>query len=102
MTNAKPARTPMATTTKLSQDLGRVSVDHTYFRSMIGSLLYLTSSRPDISYSVRVCARYQAGPKKSHVVAIKRIIKYIKGTTSLGLFYPYGTHVDLVAYTDAD
>ena len=63
LTDSKVTRTPMSTTLKLSRDLEGVSVDPSYYRSMIGSLLYLTSSRPDISYSVGVCARYQSDPK---------------------------------------
>lgn len=68
---AKHSRTPMSTTTKLSKDTDGVSVDQTLYRSMIGSLLYLTASRPDIAFSVGVCARYQANPKESHLTAIK-------------------------------
>ena len=66
----------MSPNVKLIVDLLGKSVDHSLYRSMIGSLLYLTASRPDISYSVRVCARYQANPKESHLIAVKRIIKY--------------------------
>ena len=80
LSDSKVTRTPMSTSLKLSRDLEGVSVDPSYYRSMIGSLLYLTSSRPDISYSVGVCARYQSDPKESHVSAVKRIIRYIKGT----------------------
>ena len=74
---AKHCKTPMSTTLKLSRDESRVSVDPTLYRSMIGSLLYLTASRPDICYSVDVCASYQSDPKESHITAIKRIIRYI-------------------------
>ena len=68
---------------KLIVDLLGKSVDHSLYRSMICSLLYLTASRPDISYSVGVCARYQANPKESHMIALKRIIKYVKPLLSL-------------------
>ena len=60
-------------------------VEETLYRSMIGSLLYLTASRPDITFSVGVCARYQACPKESHLIALKHIIRYIVGTLELGL-----------------
>ena len=71
-------RTPMSLNVKLTIDLLGKSVDSSLYRSMIGSLLYLIASRPDISYSVGVCARYQANPKESHMTASKRIIKYVK------------------------
>ena len=78
-------RTPMSPNVKLIIDLLGKSVDPSLYRSMIGSLLYLTASRPDISYSVGVCARYQANPKESHMTALKRIIKYIKTTADFGV-----------------
>ncbi|CAA0809608.1 cysteine-rich RLK (RECEPTOR-like protein kinase) 8, partial [Striga hermonthica] len=69
---------------------------------MIGSLLYLTASRPDICFSVGLCARYQAAPKESHIKAVKNIIKYIGGTTKYGLFYSADTNLHLAGYCDAD
>ncbi|GKC51035.1 hypothetical protein Tco_1073780 [Tanacetum coccineum] len=69
---------------------------------MIGSLMYLTASRPDIQFSICLCVRYQANPKESHLVAIKRIFKYLKGTPNLGLWYPKGLGFDLKAYSDLD
>ena len=74
----------------------------TLYRSMIGSLLYLTASRPDISYSVRVCARYQANPKESHMIALKRIIKYVKTTVEFGVWYSKDTSDVLAGYSDSD
>ena len=70
----KHASTPMSSFTKLSLDPSEVEVSPTLYRSIIGSLLYLTASRPDIAFSVKVCARYQAAPKESHSIAVKRII----------------------------
>ncbi|XP_040363429.1 secreted RxLR effector protein 161-like [Rosa chinensis] len=93
---------PMSTTTKLSEDQDGKSVDHALYRSMIGSLLYLTASRPDISYSVGVCARFQANPKESHMEAVKRIIRYISGTIGCGIFYTFDTNVEIAGYSDAD
>ncbi|CAN1146758.1 Retrovirus-related Pol polyprotein from transposon RE1 [Linum perenne] len=75
----------MATTTKLDSDQSGEDVDNTKFRGMIGSLLYLTSSRPDILFSVCLCARFQANPKQSHLSALKRIFRYLKGTSTLGI-----------------
>lgn len=69
---------------------------------MIGSLLYLTASRLDIMFSVCLCARFQSCPKESHLTAVKRILRYLVGTTALGLFYPRNTSFDLVGYSDAD
>ena len=71
----KHTSTPMSSSTKLSRDAAGVEVDRTLHRSMIGSLLYLTASRLDIAFSVGVCARFQAAPKESHLIAIKRIIR---------------------------
>ena len=73
-------RIPMSPNVKLTMDLLGKSVDSSLYKSMIGSLLYLTASRPDISYSVGMCARYQANPKESHMIALKIIIKYVKTT----------------------
>ncbi|CAM8887045.1 unnamed protein product [Rhodiola kirilowii] len=69
---------------------------------MICSLLYLTASRPDILFSVCLCARFQADPRETHVKAVKRILRYLKGTDDLCLFYPKGGDLRLMAYTDAD
>ena len=85
--SASFVRTPMSPTVKLTVDLLGKSVDSSLYRSMIGSLLYLTASRPDISYSVGVCARYQANPKDSHMIALKRIIKHVKTTVDFGVWY---------------
>ena len=63
-------------------------VDHTLYRSMIGSLLYLTASRSDIMFSVCMYARFQANPKETHLIAVKRILRYLKHTPSIGLWYP--------------
>ena len=95
-------KTPMGSTQKLSKDENGVDVDQTLYRSMIGSLLYLTASRPDIMFSVCLCARYQANPKESHLVAVKRILRYVGGTTSLGLHYSFDTNTNLVGYSDSD
>ena len=73
----------MSSNIKLTVDLLDKSVDSSLYRSMIGNLLYLTTSRPDISYSVCVCARYQVNPIESHMIALKRIIKYVKTIATL-------------------
>ncbi|GJY15170.1 reverse transcriptase domain-containing protein [Tanacetum coccineum] len=95
-------KTPMSSNTKLTKDEECESVDSTKYRGMIGSLLYLTASRPDIMFSVCLCARFQEAPKTSHLEAVKRIFRYIKGTTHLGLWYPKGTGIETVVYADSD
>ena len=78
------------------------SVDPSLYRSMIGSRLYLTTSRPDISYSVGMCARYQANPKESHMIALKRIIKYVKTIADFGVWYSKDTNDALAGYSDTN
>ena len=82
MESASSIRTPINPNVKLTMDLLGKSIDSSLYRSMIGSLLYLTVSRLDISYNVGVCARYQANPKESHIIAVKCIIKYVKTTSN--------------------
>ena len=86
----------------LSSDPDGESVDQTHYRSMIGSLMYLTASRPDILFAVCQCARYQANPKVSHQAAVKRIFRYLKGRPKLGLWYPKNKGFDLYAYADSN
>ena len=100
--DSKPIKTPMSTKTKLTKDEESESVDSTKYRGMIGSLLYLTASRPDIMFSVCLCARFQEDPKTTHLEAVKRIFRYIKGTTHLGLWYPKGMGIDTIVYADSD
>ena len=102
MDECKPIKTPMPTNGHLDLDEGGKSVDQTLYRSMIGSLLYLTASRPDIIFSVCVCARFQANPKESHISAVKRILRYLKHTPSIGLWYPKGASFTLLGYSDSD
>ncbi|GJR97016.1 retrovirus-related pol polyprotein from transposon TNT 1-94 [Tanacetum coccineum] len=100
--DSKPMKTPMSSDTKLTKDEECESVDSTKYRGMIGSLLYLMSSRPDIMFSVCLCARFQEAPKTSHLEAVKRIFRYIKGTTQLGLCYPKGNDIETVVYADSN
>ncbi|GJX72820.1 hypothetical protein Tco_0311415 [Tanacetum coccineum] len=92
----------MSTETKLTRDEEGESVDNTKYRGMIGSLLYLMASGPDIMFSVCLCARFQEDPKTSHLEAVKRIFQYIKGTTYLGLWYPKGSGIETIVYADSD
>ncbi|GKB00065.1 putative ribonuclease H-like domain-containing protein [Tanacetum coccineum] len=94
--------TPMETSKPLLKDAEAEDVDVHLYRSMIGSLMYLTSSRPDIMFVVCVCARFQVTPKALHLHAVKRIFRYLKGQPKLGLWYPKDSPFDLEAYTDSD
>ena len=85
----------MATTTKLDKDT-EASVDITTYRGMIGSLLYLTASRPDTMYATCVYARFQANPREPHLIAVKRIFNYLKGTVNHGLWYPRESDFKLI------
>ncbi|KAJ9546677.1 hypothetical protein OSB04_019220 [Centaurea solstitialis] len=102
LTSCTPMKTPMAPPLSLDKDSNGKPVDVTLYRGMIGSLLYLTASRPDIMYSTCLCARYQAEPKESHLTDVKRIFRYLKGTPNLGLWYSKDSGFDLTAYSDSD
>ena len=99
---AADARTPMTANAKLTNDPSGESVDVTLYRSMIGCLLYLTASRPDIDFSVGICSRFQSNPKVSHLNAIKRIIKYVGETCDYGLFYSKESNLSLAGFFDFD
>nr|GEX12404.1 copia protein [Tanacetum cinerariifolium] len=94
--------TPMVDRLKLDEDLSRILVDQTRFRSMVGSLMYLTASRSDLVFAVCMCARYQAKPTKKHLEALKRVFRYLKRTINWGLWYLKDTAMTLTAYADAD
>nr|GEX29253.1 uncharacterized mitochondrial protein AtMg00810-like [Tanacetum cinerariifolium] len=100
--DSKSIKTPMSFETKLTRDKDEESVDDTKYHGMIGSLLYLTASWPDIMFSVRLCSRFQEAPKISHPEAVKRIFRYIKGKTHLGLWYPKGMGIETIVYADSD
>jgi hypothetical protein len=102
MKDVKPIKTPMGTNGHLDLDTGGKSIDQKVYRSMIGSLLYLCASRPDIMLSVCMCARFQADPKEVHLRAMKRIMRYLVYTPKFGLWYPKGSTFDLIGYSDAD
>ncbi|XP_070005473.1 uncharacterized mitochondrial protein AtMg00810-like [Nicotiana sylvestris] len=102
MDESKEIDTPIAIATKLNIDEPGSSFDQKLYRGMIGSLLYITASRPDIVFSVGICAHFQANPKESHLIAVKRTLRYLKGTTDLCLWYPKGSNFNLVGYDDAD
>ncbi|XP_042752661.1 secreted RxLR effector protein 161-like [Lactuca sativa] len=100
--DCKPAKTSMSSSTSIGADLSGTDVTATLFQGMIGSLLYLTASRPDIMFATILCARYQDNPKESPLIAVKRIFCYLKHTPNLGLWYPHDSEFKLVGYTDSD
>jgi hypothetical protein len=102
MVNAKPIKTPMPTNGHLDLNVEGKAVDIKIYRSMIGSLLYLCASRPDIMLSVCMCARFQANPKECHLVVVKRILRYLVHTPNLGMWYPKGSKLNLLGYSDSD
>jgi hypothetical protein len=102
MNKVKHIKTPMCTNEHLDLDMGGKSVDQKVYRSIIGSLLYLYASMPDIMLSVCMCARFQVTPKECHMRAVKRIMRYLVLTPNLGLLYHKGSHFDLIGYSDAD
>ncbi|GKB20585.1 hypothetical protein Tco_0854508 [Tanacetum coccineum] len=97
-----PVDTPMVERTKLDEDLSGTPVDQTKYRSMIGSLMYLTASRLDLVFAVCMCARYQSRPTKKHLKAVKRVFRYLQRTINMGLWYLKDTAMTLTAYTDVD
>nr|GEW23716.1 hypothetical protein [Tanacetum cinerariifolium] len=94
--------TAMATKPKLDADLSGNPVDQTDYHSKIGSLMYLTSSRPDIVQAVCFCARYQSRPTEKHLKEVKRIFRYLRGTVHMRLWYPKDYSFELTAFSDAD
>ena len=101
MTDCKPCTTPVDVNPKLSADGPPVS-DPTYFRSLAGALQYLTFTRPDISYAVQQVCLHMHDPREPHLAALKRILRYVRGTLHMGLLVRPSTALDLVVYSDAD
>nr|GEV51432.1 uncharacterized mitochondrial protein AtMg00810-like [Tanacetum cinerariifolium] len=102
MESSDPVDAPMVERNKLDEDPKGILVYPTCYRVMVGSFMYLTSSRPDLVFDVCICARYQVKPTKKHLNAVKRVFRYLKGTINMGLAYPKDTKIELTAYADAD
>nr|GFB16266.1 hypothetical protein [Tanacetum cinerariifolium] len=102
MDSCDPVDTPMVDRLKLDEDPLGMPIDQTRFRSMVGSLMYLTASRPDLVFAVCMCARYQVSPTKKHLESLKRVFWYLRGTINWGLWYPKDTAMALTAHADAD
>ncbi|GKE26300.1 putative ribonuclease H-like domain-containing protein [Tanacetum coccineum] len=101
-TDVRTTSTPMDTEKPLLKDLDGDDVDVHLYRSMIGSLMYLTSSRPNIMFAVCAYAKFQVTPKVLHLHTVKKIFRYLKGQPKLGLWYPKDSPFELVAYSDSD
>jgi hypothetical protein len=102
MDKTKLMKTLMGTNSHLDLDMGGTSVDQKIYCSIIGSLLYLYVSIPDIMLSVCMCVRFQTAPKDCHLRAMNRIMRYLVLTPNLGLWYPKGSYFELLRYSDAD
>jgi hypothetical protein len=102
MKDAKPAKTPMGTDGHVDLNKGGKYVDQKVYRSMIGSLLYLCASRPDIMLSVCMCARYPSDPRECHLAVVKQILRYLVATPCFGIWYPKGYPFDLIGYSDSN
>jgi hypothetical protein len=97
----KPMSTPMGTNDQLGVDASGNMVDQKLYQSLIESLLYVTASRPDVMFSMCKCARYQASPRESYLKATKRILRYLKGTHDVELWYPKGSNFELIRFLDS-
>ncbi|GJV57611.1 retrovirus-related pol polyprotein from transposon TNT 1-94 [Tanacetum coccineum] len=97
-----PVDTPMVEKSKLDEDKEGKAIDPSHYRGMIGILLYLIASRPDLQFAICMCARYQARPTDKHLHAVKRIFRYLRGTVNRGLWYPKDSSIALTAFADAD
>ncbi|GKE24081.1 hypothetical protein Tco_1435593 [Tanacetum coccineum] len=102
MESSDPMDTPMVEKSKLDEDTQGKAVEPIHYHEMIGTLMYLTSSRPDLTFAVCMCVRYQAKPTEKYLHAVKRIFKYLRETVNRGLWYPKDSSIALTAYADAD
>ena len=102
MENSRPVGTHMSTRNKPSKDDDSKAVDQTTYRSMIGKLQYVVQTRPDIALAVGMVARFSANPKENHMMAIKRIMRYLKGTKDYGLWYKMGGNLNLKVFINDD
>ncbi|GKD55401.1 hypothetical protein Tco_1288788 [Tanacetum coccineum] len=102
MESSDPVDTHIVEKSKLDEDPQGKAVDLTHYRGMVGTLMYLIASRPDLTFAVCMCARYQAKPTEKHLHAVKRIFQYLRGTVNQGLWYSKDSAIALTTFVDAD
>jgi hypothetical protein len=102
MAELKPVSTPMSSTASLGPDEDGDAMEQREYRSMIGSLLYLTATRLDIQFTMGLCARFQSSPRSSHRTAVQRIFRYLKHTPEFRIWYSASSSLDLVGFSDTD
>lgn len=102
MNQSKSVQTPMVPGFKLCKDEEGIKVDKTHFKQLVGCLMYLTATRPDVMFAVSLLSRYMENPTQLHLQLAKRVLRYLQGTTEYGIFYKKGGNDDLIAYTDSD
>jgi hypothetical protein len=102
MEESNPVKNPIVPGTKLSKDEAKTKFDETLFKQVVGSLMYLTATRPDLMYGVSLISRFMSCPTESHWLAAKRILRYLKGTIELGILYKKEGCANLVTYADSD
>ncbi|CAL9007505.1 unnamed protein product [Prunus brigantina] len=102
MEGCNSVQNPIVPGTKLVKDEGGEKVDSTHFKQIVGSLMYLTATRPDLMFAVNLISRYMESPTELHFQAAKRVLRYLKGTTDLGLFYKKKTGAKLMGFSDGD
>ncbi|XP_068490452.1 secreted RxLR effector protein 161-like [Phaseolus vulgaris] len=100
MSDSKPVTNPIVPGFKISRDTNGAEVDDTYYKQIVGSLMYLTTIRPNIMFSVSLISRYMSKPTELHLQAAKRILRYLNGTTNHGIFYKKGEEKELLVFTD--
>jgi hypothetical protein len=102
LTDCNPTQTPLPAGFTICRDTKTKPIDPTLFRSIIGKLMFLTNTRPDITFAVNLLSRYSSAPQQAHLRGVKQILRYIKGTKNIGLLYKRNTGLSLTGYTDAD
>ncbi|XP_057452007.1 secreted RxLR effector protein 161-like [Lotus japonicus] len=102
MTDSHPVNSPVVPGTKLTKQGGGMEVDATHYKQMVGSLMYLTATRPDLMFSVCLVSRFMENPTELHLQVVKRIMRYVKGTTDLGILYSSKGDGKMIAFSDSD